>query len=82
MSPPTGVAEGEENEKGATNLQVWKEPVFKVDRSTKLFGTSEASATDTGGISTKEVRAFKSLGRSFHSWDPPSLPSDSENIAL
>ncbi|XP_075883836.1 nesprin-3 [Nelusetta ayraudi] len=70
MSLPTGVAEGEENEKGATNLQVWKEPVFKVDRSTKLFGTSEASGTETGGISTKEGSRGQVMSRwrEFEAW--------------
>lgn len=81
-SPPTGVSEGEENKNSASNLQIWREPVFKVDQSTKLFGTSGASGTETGGTLTKEVRAFKSLGRSCYSWGPSSLPSDSENIAL
>lgn len=71
-SPLTRVAEGEEEESDATNFQIWKKPVIEVDTSTKLYGTSEASGLETGGILTKEVRVSKLLGRLFfHHWIQP-----------
>lgn len=50
--------------------QILREPGIKVDRSIKLYGTSEASGSEPGELLTKEV-SFRVTGMIvFPSWDP------------